>query len=245
MNAHALVLDVEGTTTPISFVYETLFPFARERLHAFLEAYWDDAVVREDVAGLVAERAREVDQSAPPLEAPSLDAAVAYARWLMDHDRKATPLKSLQGRIWEEGYRTGALVAEVFEDVPRAFARWRAAGREIAIYSSGSVLAQRLLFGHTRAGDLAPFIRDYFDTRVGAKADPASYARIAEALGYEAGDILFVSDVPAELDAARAAGLRTLLALRPGNRPVPETVDHPRVESFDEVFEKSQRDGRE
>ncbi len=227
----AIVLDVEGTTTPIDFVTATLFPFVRERAEPFLAEHWDGP----DAAALAAERARETDPDAPGGDW-SLAAAIAYVHWLMDRDRKSTALKSLQGKIWERGYRTGQLSGEVYADVPPAFARWRATGREIAIYSSGSVLAQRLLFESTTAGDLTPHIRDYFDTRVGAKGDAGSYASIARALERAPDELLFVSDVVAELDAARASGLRTLLSIRPGNRPVSDAVGHDRVYTFDEIF---------
>src|SRR5262249_31988304 len=146
-----ILLDVEGTTTPIEFVTETLFPYARTHLRAFLERH-----------GRVSETA-------------------AFLA-LMDRDSKAPELKDLQGRIWEEGYRNGTLAGEVFDDVPRAFARWRDAGTPIALYSSGSVLAQQWLFRTLRSGDLTPFIRWYFDTAVGGKREPASYARIAESV---------------------------------------------------------------
>lgn len=227
----AIVLDVEGTTTPIDFVTATLFPFARERAEPFLAEHWGGP----DAEALAAERERETDPDAPGGDW-SLATAVAYVHWLMDRDRKSTALKSLQGKIWERGYRTGALAGEVYADVPPAFVRWRGTGCEIAIYSSGSVLAQRLLFESTPAGDLTSHIRDYFDTRIGAKGDAESYARIARALGRDPSEILFVSDVVAELDAARASGLQTRLSIRPGNRPVTDAVGHDRVYTFDEIF---------
>jgi enolase-phosphatase E1 len=152
----------------------------------------------------------------------------------MDRDRKSTALKSVQGRIWEEGYRSGRLQGQVYPDVPRAFARWRAQGREAAIFSSGSVLAQKLLFSRSDAGDLTPYLRAYFDTATGAKGDAESYRKIARALGREPPAVLFLSDVIAELNAARAAGLQTALCVRAGAAPAP--ADHPVVRSFDEVL---------
>jgi enolase-phosphatase E1 len=196
-------LDLEGTTTPISFVTETLFPYARARLAAFL--------AREGRAG---------------------EAAGFLAE--MDRDSKSAPLKELQGRIWVEGYASGDLVGAVFDDVPRAFAAWHAAGHRIAIYSSGSVLAQQCLFRHSSAGDLTPFIAAYFDTAVGAKQDPASYTRIAEEARTDPASITFVSDVVRELDAARSAGMRTVLSLRPGNPPQPANT-HREIRTFDEL----------
>ena len=202
-----LLLDIEGTTTPIAFVTDTLFPYARARLVSFLS--------REGRA----------------------DEASAFLAE-MDRDSKSTELKALQGRIWEDGYRSGELTGTVFEDVPRAFARWQSAGTPIAIFSSGSVLAQQWLFRRSSAGDLTPFIAQYFDTEVGPKRDPASYARIAATVALPPSSITFVSDVVAELDAARAAGMQTIMSLRPGNHPQPPH-DHRVVHSFDEITETS------
>jgi enolase-phosphatase E1 len=149
----------------------------------------------------------------------------------MDRDRKATALKALQGRIWELGYAAGELQASVYDDVTRALARWQSAGRPVAIYSSGSVRAQQLLFANTQAGDLTPRLSAFFDTTTGFKTEPESYRRIAEAMGRPPGGILFVSDVGAELDAARAAGMQTTLIARSDSRPLAGT--HPLVTSFD------------
>jgi enolase-phosphatase E1 len=153
----------------------------------------------------------------------------------MDRDRKSPGLKALQGHIWEDGYREGALTGDVFPDVPTAFRRWRDAGVRVSIYSSGSVLAQRLLFSSTPYGDLTPHIDRFFDTSVGAKVSADSYRRIAEALGLPASRQLFVSDVVAELDAARGAGYRVLLSVRPGNRPQQIAIPVDVVERFDEI----------
>jgi enolase-phosphatase E1 len=160
--------------------------------------------------------------------------AAAYLEWLMDRDLKSPALKLIQGHIWEGGYRSGVLKGMVFADVRPAFERWRAVSVKIAIYSSGSVLAQRLLFGATADGDLTPFIAGFFDTRVGAKTSPDSYRRIARGLNHNAGEVLFVSDVPAELDGARAAGYQVLLAERPGNHAVTGT-EAETIRSFDEI----------
>ncbi len=152
----------------------------------------------------------------------------------MDRDRKSGPLKALQGRIWEEGYVSGALEGEVYPDVRDAFVRWTASGRRIGIFSSGSVLAQQLLFGRSSAGDLSAFLSGYFDTAVGAKGEPESYRRIVAALSVQPSRTLFVSDVAKELDAARAAGLRTMLCVRPP-AAVPTASAHDIVESFDAI----------
>ena len=152
----------------------------------------------------------------------------------MDRDRKSTGLKSLQGKIWEAGYRSGELRGEVYEDVPRAFARWKEQQRIIAIFSSGSVLAQRLLFAHSTAGDLTGYLQAYFDTTTGAKQEAESHRRIAEALQSQPPEILFLSDVVAELDAARLAGMQTALCVRAELSP--PAGAHPVIHAFDEVF---------
>ena len=205
-----VLLDIEGTTTPIDFVTQVLFPFARQRMTTFLSSQWSDAGVREDVAQLGQEHLAE--KGAPLGPAPK-DAA-RYALELMDQDRKSTALKALQGRIWEDGYNEGLLHGLVYDDVPRAFARWRGHGVRIAIFSSGSVLAQQLIFGHSTAGDLGHGIDGYFDTTTGPKREAESYRLIARALGVEPPDVLFYSDVVEELDAARAAGMGTALCAR-------------------------------
>jgi enolase-phosphatase E1 len=139
----------------------------------------------------------------------------------------------LQGKIWRKGYEEGSLKSQVFADVAPAFARWRERGLRIAIFSSGSVLAQQLLFAHTEAGDLTPFIESYFDTKVGKKGDAESYRRIAEAMGFSPRDILFVSDVVVELEAAAEAGMKTLLSIRPGNTPQPQRYIS--ISTFDSI----------
>ena len=231
-----ILLDIEGTTTTIAFVHETLFPFARRRLAEFLAHHGDDPGVRADLDALRREHAAEAPLDPPPFPEGDL-AAVPYLYWLMDLDRKSTPLKSLQGRIWEEGYRAGHLQSEFFPDVPPALARWRAQGRRICVYSSGSVLAQQQLFAHTRVGDLTGAVSNWFDTRVGPKRAPESYARIAEELALPPAEILFLSDVAEELQAAHQAGLQTALSIRPGNPPQPDLPFAPRIiEDFNGVF---------
>jgi enolase-phosphatase E1 len=154
----------------------------------------------------------------------------------MDRDRKSTGLKSLQGKIWEEGYRSGELKGEVYPDVLPALERWREQGIDIAIFSSGSVQAQRSLFRKSVAGDLTRFIRACFDTTTGAKGEPESYARIAAALERSPTEVLFISDIGAELDAAQAAGMRTALCVR-GLGSVQPTVGHPVIHAFDQLTE--------
>jgi enolase-phosphatase E1 len=222
----AYLLDIEGTTTPVSFVYDVLFPYAREHVASFLERQTD--AVRADLDRLREERTADVAQGLSPPEPP-----LAYVQWLMERDRKSTGLKSLQGKIWEEGYRSGALRGEVYADVSSAFERWDRQERAIAIFSSGSVLAQKLLFGSTTAGDLTRFIRAFFDTTTGPKTVETSYRTIAQRLGLRPDEVLFVSDTATELDAARAAGMRTALCVR-GAGPE-STSAHPVIRTFDEI----------
>lgn len=215
----AIVTDIEGTTTPIDFVQSRLFPYARARLGAYLRAGGAPEVV-DDV------RARLGGEA-------DLERVVATLERWSDEDLKLTPLKALQGMVWAEGYRDGSLRAPVYPDVPRALERWRAAGRRLAVYSSGSVAAQRLLFGHTDHGDLSGHFEAWFDTTTGAKREVESYRRITTTLGLAAGEVTFLSDVVAELDAAREAGLHTFLLTRDG--PVAETGDHRVVPDFDAI----------
>jgi enolase-phosphatase E1 len=238
---HAVLLDIEGTTTPISFVHEVLFPFARVRLRKFLSENHTSAEVLTDIDRLREEHATDVAQGLnPPAlveghHVASLESIVEYLNWLMDRDRKSPALKSLQGKIWREGYLDGSLRAELFADVKPALERWRQAGVMICIFSSGSRLAQELLFAHTDAGNVTRFINSYFDTSVGKKTEAASYRGIANELKLLPETILFISDVVAELDAARTAGMKTLLCVRPGNARQPSNTPHDRIETFERL----------
>lgn len=237
----AILLDIEGTSTPVDFVYKTLFPYARERAAEFLRRHWDDPGVSEDLAGLRAQHALDGAANLGPPEWPTgaaesnATATASYVDWLIDRDSKCSPLKSLQGKIWREGYEKGELHGDVFPDVLPAMIRWSQQGKRIAIFSSGSVLAQKLLFSTTTAGDLTRFVEAHFDTSVGAKSDPASYRRIAEALALPPREILFISDVVRELEAAKAARMQTALCLR-GEAPAEAARQpHPIVRSFEIV----------
>jgi len=239
--ARAILLDIEGTTTPISFVYDILFPFARARLQPFLTTIADTPALADLAVWLRRDHDRDntAQRHPPPWDegsaASRLASIEAYAAWLMDADRKSTPLKQLQGWIWRDGYERGELHGQVFDDVPHPVEAWHEAGMLTAIYSSGSVLAQRLLFANTQRGDLTPFLDAYFDTTTGAKTEPASYRRIATELAVPLNTILFVSDAAKELDSASSAGMRTALCCRPGNPEQPEATAHPRISSFDEL----------
>jgi len=237
----SILLDIEGTTTPISFVYDVLFPFARLHVKSYLEEHFARAQVQADLDLLRQEYRVDLQQTPPPPEIISgtrndeIESFVAYVYWLMDRDRKSTGLKSLQGRIWKQGYKDGALKAEVFPDVPAALVRWHAAGMKLGIFSSGSVLAQKLLFSHTNFGDLSAFLDHYFDTTSGAKNRADSYRTISAAVGVKPASFLFISDVGAELEAAHEAGMKILLCMRPGNHPQGSGISQT-IDSFDEVF---------
>jgi enolase-phosphatase E1 len=238
MSVRAVLLDVEGTTTPISFVTETLFPYARQHGGEFILNHLADEEIRKALLQLRVDNDADRRNGAPAIGDDAHDAmesTIRYYLWLMDADRKSTSLKTIQGRIWHEGYTRGELQTTIFPDVLPAMERWRQAGRVIAIYSSGSVLAQQELFRHTVQGDLTPFINAYFDTRVGGKKEVDSYRKIAESLELPTGQILFVSDTLAELDAALMAGTMTAWSARPGNPTIREQTAHPIIYSFEEL----------
>ena len=221
-----ILTDIEGTTSSISFVKDVLFPYARDRLPAFVAAHGDEPGVRA-----------LLDRVATEHGAMCQDAMIVETLqgWI-DEDRKHTALKALQGMIWNDGYRRGDFTAPLYPDVAPALRAWHADGHPLAVYSSGSVPAQKLLFSHSNDGDLTPLFSHYFDTEVGHKRDAASYRQIVERLGCAPRDIVFLSDVVEELDAAREAGLRTVLLDRREDYPQPRhgeaTHGHERVESF-------------
>jgi enolase-phosphatase E1 len=236
-----ILLDIEGTTTPIEFVAQVLFPYAGRKLESFLRENLHDPQIQSLIRGLRAQHREDERQGLQPPAwaeksvAAELETAIAYSRWLMRNDSKCTALKSLQGKILQEGYARGELRGQLYPDVPRAFERWRRQRREICIYSSGSVLAQRLLFQTTTFGDLTGYIRDFFDTRIGNKSDGESYKRIAALLDRAPRELLFLSDAGKEVEAARAAGLLTGLCDRSGKigeGKLGSAVIH----TFDEVF---------
>jgi enolase-phosphatase E1 len=224
-NTRAVLTDIEGTTSSIAFVKDVLFPYARARLPRFVESHpddrevirWLDATARE--AGIDDPRSRRVIDT--------------LLRWI-DEDRKATPLKALQGMIWKAGYEAGDYRAHVYPEVPARLRAWKARGLELFVYSSGSVAAQKLFFGHTEAGDLASLFDGWFDTEVGGKRERGSYLRIAEAIGLPPPGIVFLSDIGAELDAARGTGMQTIQLCRPPEH-CPESGTHPCVPDFDAI----------
>jgi enolase-phosphatase E1 len=224
-----ILTDIEGTTSSISFVKDVLFPYARAALPGFVREHGDEPEVRRWLDAVAVENGG-MCQDAMIVE--------TLQGWI-DEDRKHTALKALQGMLWEAGYRDGDFTAPLYPDVAPSLRAWREAGHRLAVYSSGSVPAQKLLFSHTDAGDLAPLFDGFFDTEVGGKRDAASYRAIAAALGVLPKDVVFLSDVVAELDAAREAGMRTKLVDRREDYPQPRTDadanGHVRVERFDQV----------
>lgn len=230
------LMDIEGTTTSVGFVFDVLFPYARQHAAAFLAAEGHHPEVEATLQLLAEDAMAERAEGAPcPLvEEGSARAASALAvmNWLMDRDRKRQGLKRLQGQIWRAGYEQGTLQSDVFDDVPVAMRRWRAAGARICIYSSGSVAAQQLLFRYSRCGDLTPLLDGYFDTAVGEKRAAESYRRIVSELGVAPEAVLFLTDIVAEADAAVAAGLRVCIAERPGNALQP-AHSYARASRFD------------
>jgi enolase-phosphatase E1 len=234
-----ILLDIEGTTTPIAFVTQVLYPYARAHMRSYLYRHGHSPQYTALLAAFHDEHTADEQAGEPVLPWTSdytdpRGSVQVYAEWLMDRDRKSPALKELQGYIWEEGYEKGELVGQVFDDVPAAFARWRRENVRLGIFSSGAVLAQRWLFRRSSAGDLSASLHWFFDTHTGAKQDPESYRRIANEVGEVPPDILFVSDVVGELNAARTAGLGTILSVRPGNATQP-AHDHRIVHSFDEI----------
>jgi enolase-phosphatase E1 len=225
MSVRAILTDIEGTTSSITFVHDVLFPYAREHLPGFVREHAGSPEVQallEDTATLA--QRREADP----------EALIGILLGWIDEDRKATPLKALQGMIWAHGYSSGAYRAHVYPEVPDQLRRWKDAGIGLYVYSSGSIPAQKLMFGHTVAGDLTPLFSGYFDTRTGAKRESAAYVRIASEIGQQPADILFLSDVVAELDAARASGMQTTLVCR-GPQGCPADPPHPCVTRFDQI----------
>jgi enolase-phosphatase E1 len=222
MTVRAVVTDIEGTTSSVSFVYDVLFPYARAHIPDYVRAH------EAELAALLDEVRDEAGDPSLSVEG----CIAALLRW-MDEDRKATPLKALQGMVWKQGYTAGGFAGHLYPDVVPRLREWKARGLILAVYSSGSVEAQKLLFGHTEAGDLTPLFSGWFDTRTGGKKEARSYATIADALGMAPEAVLFLSDNPEELAAARAAGLQIRGLWRPGN--VFDLAGWPCAATFDDV----------
>ena len=210
----AILTDIEGTTTSIAFVTETLFPYARAALQAYVARNERELLPLLD----------EVRAMEEALDADRAQVIAILERWI-DEDRKATPLKEIQGRIWAHGYASGAFRGHIYPDAAEALRTWHAAGYRLHVYSSGSITAQKLIFGHSEQGDLTPLFSGWFDMTIGPKRAAASYAGIARSIGEAPEAILFLSDHPAEIEAAREAGLCTLLIDREGTGGIGSFAD--------------------
>ncbi|MEI2581209.1 acireductone synthase [Scytonema sp. PRP1] len=234
--AEIILLDIEGTTTPVDYVFGVLFPFARDHVANFLTTQQQEVEVQTDLQWLRQEYETNLAQglSVPHWQGTEATAPVAYIHHLIAIDRKSTGLKSLQGKIWEQGYRDGTLRSQIFADVKPAFERWTKAGKRLFIFSSGSVQAQQLLFRYSEVGDLTGFISGYFDTQTGSKREAQSYHKIADAIGVVPEKILFISDVTAELKAAQGVRMQTLFSIRPGNHSS-ESEGFAAIQNFDSV----------
>ncbi|WP_417517575.1 acireductone synthase [Marinobacter sp.] len=208
-----ILTDIEGTTSSISFVHDVLFPFAAEHLPGFIREQQDNSEVSEQL-DLLAE--------ASGTDRGDVGALIETLQAWIREDRKATPLKALQGMIWERGYQQGELNGHIYDDAAQYLQHWHDRGLRLYVYSSGSVKAQKLIFGFTTAGDFTPFFSGYFDTRIGGKKEPEAYRNILSELGVEARTVLFLSDVEAELEAAEAAGMETAWLIRDGELPETE-----------------------
>lgn len=219
----AIITDIEGTTSSLSFVKDVLFPYARAHLPDFVKQHQTDT----EVAALLAEARR--------LVGADLDDTALIAQFIdwIDRDQKITPLKSLQGLIWEAGYQKGDFTGHIYEDAVRQLNAWKQQGYALYVYSSGSVHAQKLLFGHTAYGDLTPLFSGYFDTHIGGKREHASYHAIAQHIGLPAAEILFLSDIKEELDAAEAAGFHTYWLVR--EQPLDPQTTHRQVADFNAI----------
>ncbi|MEI6336479.1 MAG: acireductone synthase [Methylococcaceae bacterium] len=219
----AIVTDIEGTTSSLAFVKEVLFPYARANLAAYVRLHAAAPQVKTALEESCKEAGAELDTE---------QLITQLIQWL-DEDKKVTPLKSLQGLLWEAGYQEGAFKGHIYKDAATYLMAWKAKGLDLYIYSSGSVHAQKLLFTHTEYGDLTPLFSGYFDTRIGGKKDQESYQKIAQQIGIPANQLLFLSDIKEELDAAKAAGFKTLWLTR-DSTPDPQ-AEHTQISSFDGV----------
>jgi len=236
LSASVILLDIEGTTSSIDFVHDVMFPFARKRVPEFVASNWGS----EELGGCLERLATDVGESSVESwltedDASNQQTVINAVVGMIDNDVKATGLKQLQGIIWKSGFHSGEMVAHLYEDTAPALNRWKQAGLDLRIYSSGSIAAQKLFFGHSVAGDLLHLFSAHYDTTTGPKKEVESYRKIVSDIGSDADRIVFISDVPAELDAATAAGLQTVLSIRPGNAAVDDKTKYHSIESFEEL----------
>lgn len=225
MEIKAIVSDIEGTTTPISFVKDVLFPYSYEKIEEFLRQNWDKPQIQQ-----IVKQVQDIQKSEY-----SFEQIVEILKKWIEEDKKITPLKQLQGMIWEEGYKTGKLKGFVYEDAYRNLKNWHTQGIKLYIYSSGSVQAQKLLFSHTNYGDLTYLFSGYFDTTVGSKLEKSSYEKISNQIGVNPCHIMFLSDNPMEVQAASEAGMVVYRVVRKGDAELIDNYQYPQISSFDEI----------
>eukprot|EP01132_Coremiostelium_polycephalum_P007692 gene7692-9462_t len=254
-----VILDIEGTTTPISFVHDVLFPFIRSNLKPYLTSHWGTPQLNDDIAILYS--LSESDHKNGSTEFPlielesestsretSMDSIIKNVLAQMDRDRKSTALKRLQGHMWDQGFQKDILKGVIFPDVPQAMKKWSELNVPVYIYSSGSVEAQKLLFTYSDHGNLIQQIKGHFDTNIGGKLESNSYRSIVSAISKDDGDngdndnshYLFVTDAVLEVKAAREAGLSVCLSIRPGNPPITDTTvleSYPKLNTFNDLFD--------
>ena len=219
----AIVTDIEGTTSSLSFVKDMLFPYARKNIGNYIRRHAGESKIASLINDVRAQAGEDLD----------LEGVIEQLEQWIDDDKKITTLKTLQGLLWEAGYQKGDFQGHIYDDAKQKLESWHQHGISLYVYSSGSVHAQKLLFGFTAYGDLNPLFDGYFDTHIGAKVEPDSYRNIIEAIGVDAGEILFLSDIEAELDAAREAGMKTCWLVRDGE--LDNSVSHHQVSDFNAI----------
>jgi enolase-phosphatase E1 len=219
----AIITDIEGTTSSLAFVKDVLFPYARANLADYVRSNSGQESVKKIMAATCQEIGTELDTE---------QVISQLIQWI-DEDKKVTPLKSLQGLIWEAGYQQGDFKGHIYPDAVENLKKWKAKGLDLYVYSSGSVQAQKLLFAHTDYGDLTPLFSGYFDTQIGGKKEPQSYSNIAKKIDIPPEHLLFLSDIKDELDAAKTAGYQTVWLVREGG--IEAKADHLQVSSFDQI----------
>ncbi|XDD49540.1 acireductone synthase [Leptospira sp. WS92.C1] len=223
------LFDIEGTTTPIEFVHKILFPYAVRKF----DSYFQTENLQEEIIEQLIREAKEDTMYSGTISNSPVDLS-EYCKYLVSVDRKSGPLKEIQGRIWKTGYENGELKSSMFPDVPDFLKRIQISQKKAAVYSSGSIQAQKLIFEYSESGNLTGYFSAYFDTGVGGKRESVSYKKIAENLKLEPGKILFFTDIKEEADAATTAGLKTAVLERPGNHQQPEH-SHPKLSSFESL----------
>jgi len=232
-NYQIILLDVEGTTTSISFVTDVLFPYARDNVQTFLENHWDSEETQQDVQLFVQEMTSQgVELTENPSSRSFIPKLALYIQRQIADNKKTTPLKQLQGHIWRTGYGSGVLKGHMYDDVKPCLESWTRRGYKVFIYSSGSVEAQKLIFGCSIVGNLLTYITGHFDTTIGSKTEAGSYSKIASALQCPAEKIVFLTDNLVEATAANASGMGVLLSVRHGTTPLPSNVCFPIIYSF-------------